>query len=1381
ALWQRDLLGDENDPDSVLAQQLDFWRKELAGAPELLELPLDHPRPAVAGYRGATEHFELDAELHTRIVELARECDVTVFMVLQAGLATLLSRLGAGTDIPIGTAVAGRSDEALEDLVGFFVNTLVLRTDVSGDPTFRQLLARVRETDLAAYAHQDTPFERVIDAAGVPRALSHTPFFQVSLNLAESAPDGPAMPGLRVESQPVGLDAAKSELVFGLTERHTADGAPTGLTGALTYATDLFERAGAQAVAQRLVRVLRAMATAPDQPVHGVEILAEEERQELLDRRNATEREVPALTMPELFEAQAARAPEGDAVVFENTTLSYGELDRRANQLARLLITKGVGPERLVALAMPRSAEMVIAAIAIHKAGGAYLPIDPEYPADRITYMLDDARPTCILTTSGVGLPATEHPRIHVGAGATDHLPDTPVHDGERITPLNLHHPAYVIYTSGSTGRPKGVVVTHTGIASLASAQAERFEVGPESRILQFASLSFDAAAAELVVALTQGAALVVAPPSRLAAGGELTALLTEQRVTHATLPPAVLGVLPPGGLPDGMTLIVAGEACPPEQVGRWSTSRRMINAYGPTEATVCSTMSQPLTGTTVPPMGEPITNAKLYILDKQLRPVAPGVPGELYTTGPGLARGYLDRPAQTAERFIANPYGTPGTRLYRTGDLARYTTNGTLEYLGRTDNQVKIRGFRIELGEIQAALTHAPGVTDALLMVRQDGPSGQQLVGYVTAGQPAPDPADLRAHLAATLPDYMVPAGIVVLDRWPLTPNGKINRTALPAPTFTGSTTTTGRAPRTPREEKLAGIYADVLGLDAVTIDDNFFELGGDSISSMRVVSQARESGLTLTVQQVFQHRTVAELADVATEVSGSGWSTADDGVGTFPLTPIMHWLRELDGPVAGFNQSATVRVPAGADLDRLTAAVQSWLDHHDILRLRMTTAQNGPWQPVVAERGAVAAGAVLHRVDIAGLQPQERDAAMADEGEKARLRLSPEDGSVVQLVWYDPGPKAPGLLQIVVHHLAVDGVSWHILVPDLREAWEATAAGRGPKFAPVTTSFRAWARRLAEAAQDPEWEAGLDVWTRAAAGGADGPAVTEAPLGTRELDPRRDTAETVRNLELSLPPERAEPLLTAVPAAFHANVGDVLLSAFVLAAREWRRRRGEAADGVLVDLEGHGREDIIPGAELSGTAGWFTSLYPVRLTSATADWAEVQAGGPAVGESLKLVKEQLRALPGNGVGYGMLRYLNPRVGPVLSQLPSPQLGFNYLGRFEATDVATGEGRPWTMVSGLPSPVPRDSGMPLAHPIEVNALTQDLADGPRLRVTWSWAGGILLEKDVRELAELWFAALDALTAHAQGAAAGGHSPSDLSLGLSQAEIDELEAELRML
>ncbi|PBC85802.1 MULTISPECIES: non-ribosomal peptide synthetase [unclassified Streptomyces] len=871
ALWQRDVLGDENDPGSVLSQQLDFWRKELSGAPELLELPLDRPRPAVASHRGATVELSIDAELHRALLSFAQGSGATLFMVLHSAVAALLSRMGAGTDIPIGTAVAGRSDEALDDLVGFFVNTLVLRTDVSGDPTFRQLLARVRETDLAAYAHQDTPFERAVEAAQVTRVLSHTPLFQVSLNLEDGTAITPDLPGVQVRPEPVGVPAAKSELVFGLTERHTTAGEPAGLTGELTYATDLFERAGAEALAGRLIRMLRTIAADPDRRVGSAEILAEEERRELLVTRNATEQAVPALTMPQLFEAQAAQAPDAEAVVYEDTTLTYGELDRRANQLARLLITHGVGPERLVALAMPRSADMITAALAIHKAGGAYLPIDPDYPTDRITYMLTDAHPVCILTESTTAgrLPETTCPQLVLDNPTTTarlaHLPDTPVTDTERTTPLHLHHPAYLIYTSGSTGRPKGVLVTHTGIASLATAQTHHLNTGPTSRTLQFASLSFDAATWEIIMALTHGATLVMAPPTRLT-GDELTTLLHQQHITHATLPPAILATLPDNTLPADMTLIVAGEACPPEQTARWSTGRHMINAYGPTETTICTTMSPPLTGTTTPPLGTPITNTHLYLLDHNLHPTPPGVPGELYTTGPGLARGYHNRPDLTAQHFIANPYGPPGTRLYRTGDLARWTTHHTLEYLGRTDNQVKIRGFRIELGEIETTLTDHPQVARAMALVRTDRADEQRIVAYVEGPADAAAASrlveELRERCAGQLPAYMVPSAFVVLQEWPLTPNGKVDRKALPAPEQpTGSAD--GRAPRTPQEETLCGIFGELLGVASVSIDDSFFQLGGHSLLVTRLISRVRTAlGAELPVRTVFEKPTVAGLA---------------------------------------------------------------------------------------------------------------------------------------------------------------------------------------------------------------------------------------------------------------------------------------------------------------------------------------------------------------------------------------------------------------------------------------------------------------------------------------------------------------------------------------
>ncbi|MER6031537.1 amino acid adenylation domain-containing protein [Streptomyces sp. NPDC001851] len=1423
-LWQRRTLGAEDDPDSLLAGQLAYWEEELAGAPQLLELPLDRPRPAVASHRGAAVDLGMDAALHRRLLSLARASDVTLFMVLQAALAVLLSRLGAGTDIPLGTAVAGRTDEALDDLVGFFVNTLVLRTDVSGDPTFRELLARVRETDLAAYAHQDVPFERVVEAAGVTRVLSHTPLAQVMLHLQNNAEARLALPGLRVTAEPIGLDAAKTELSFGFRERFTPDGEPAGLTGSLEYATDLFAPAGARTLTARLLRVLRAVTENPDRAVAGIEILDPEERRRILREWNgtATEPGGPA-TLAALFEATAARTPSAAAVTFEDGTLSYGELNARANRLARLLVAHGAGPERLVALALPRTADLVVAVVAVVKAGAAYVPVDPQSPRDRTAYLLGDARPTLLLTTSGVaaGLPATPVETLLLDTPDTARKlagqhPDD-LADADRGGVLDPRSPAYVIYTSGSTGRPKGVVVPHRNVVRLFSATEPWFGFGPDDVWTLFHSYAFDFSVWELWGPLLSGGRLVVVPYEVSRSPGEFLRLLVKEGVTVLNQTPSAFYQLmradaeePAVGRELALRQVVfGGEALDPARLADWygrhpDDAPLLVNMYGITETTV-HVSHLPLD---VPaaaeaqqrsPIGRGIPDLRIYVLDPGLRPVPPGVCGEMYVAGAGLARGYLDRPALTSERFVADPFGEAGTRMYRTGDLARWTAEGQLEYLGRADDQVKIRGFRIELGEVEAAVESHASVAQARVVVREDRPGDRRLVAYVVPAGPGPqpEPSALREHAGRSLPEYMVPSAVVTLPELPLTTNGKLDHRALPAPDRSGRSG--GRTARTDREKALCAVFTEVLGVAEVGIDDSFFELGGDSISSIRLVSLARAAGLAVTVQQVFQLRTVAALAAAATEAAPPAAPGGTGGTGGFPLTPVMHWLRELDGPTDGFNQTVTLHVPADLGTARLTEAAAAWLDRHDTLRLRITTARDGSWQPVVGPPGSVPADSVVHRVDIAGLTRTARDEALAEHGEKARLRLSPADGSMVQLVWYDAGPHHSGLLQVVVHHLAVDGVSWHILLPDLRAVWEAVAAGRSPGPAPGRTSFREWAHRLSEAAREPAWEAGLPLWTQILAGP---PGTVEPTLGTRPLDPRRDTARTVRELSLELPAERAEPLLTTVPAAYNAGVGDVLLTAFALACREWRHRRGQGhADSVLVDLEGHGREDIVPGADLSGTAGWFTSIHPVRLTPVPLSWDEVRAAGQGVGDSLKRVKEQLRALPGNGVGYGMLRHLNPRTAAHLAPLAAPQLGFNYLGRFtKAADTPTGapEHLPvavdgpasaaaaadvpmWTWASGLPAPAPRDAGMPVSHALEVNALTEDRPDGPCLRATWSWPGDLLPEPDVRELGELWFTALDALAAHAGSAGAGGHTPSDLVLGLSQEEIDELEAELRSL
>ena len=863
-LWQRGLLGGDSDDDSVLARQVAYWKSALADLPEQLDLPFDRSRPAYPTYRGGHIDVDVDAGLHRGLVELAREHQVTLFMVLQAGLAVLLSRSGAGTDIPIGVPVAGRGDEELHRLVGFFVNTLVLRADLSGDPSFAELLGRVRDQDLAAYAHQDVPFERLVEVLNPVRSAAHHPLFQVMLASDEDTSREWEVPGLQAQDLSLAGDSAKFDLSVTFRSRREPDGAPGGIDVALEYAADLFDQSTVQALAGRLVALLGRFTADPRLRVGDVELLTASERDLVVSGWNDTARDVPATVLPELFAAQAARTPDAVAVESGGVSWSYAELDARSTRLARYLVGLGVGPERLVAVALPRSLEMVAAVLAVSKAGAAYVPIDPGYPADRIGYMLTDADPVAVLTNrqAGVDLPGQDRlvvlddPRV---AAVVADLPGGAVADQDRISPLLPAHPAYVIYTSGSTGHPKGVVVSHQGLANLATFAVETLAVTPESRVAQLLSLSFDMSLLELLSALSSGAALILPGAGQLS-GDVLADTLRELRVSHAVVAPAALAGASPQSVPGLECLVVGGEALPGEIVAEWSAGRRMFNGYGPTEATVCATIGGPLSGAGAPPIGGPNWNVRTYVLDGRLGAVPPGVAGELYLAGPGLARGYLNQAGLTAQRFVACPFGS-GERMYRTGDLVRWRDDGELEYLGRVDQQVKIRGFRIEPGEIEAVLAGQPGVDQAVVVVREDRPGDRRLVGYVQAETGcAPDPAGLRAAAARVLPGHMVPNAVVVLDALPLSVNGKLDRKALPAPTFT---TGAGREPSTPLEERLCELFAEVLGVERVGVEDNFFDLGGHSLLSAVLVARLEEQfGITIGLRDFLADPSVSGIA---------------------------------------------------------------------------------------------------------------------------------------------------------------------------------------------------------------------------------------------------------------------------------------------------------------------------------------------------------------------------------------------------------------------------------------------------------------------------------------------------------------------------------------
>nr|APD72009.1 non-ribosomal peptide synthetase 1 [Streptomyces lunaelactis] len=1110
-------------------------------------------------------------------------------------------------------------------------------------------------------------------------------------------------------------------------------------------------------------------------------------------------------TFSELFGRQVAAAPDSVAVVFGDVQVTYRELDARSNRLARVLIGRGVGPESVVGVALRRSPQWCVTVLAVLKAGGAYLPMDAAYPAERLAFMVEDSAARLILADAATAaelpeLSATvlrfDDPEFAAAVAGADSAPPAA---GDRIRPLSATNTAYVIYTSGSTGRPKGVQVTHTGFASLLATQVERLKVTAESRVLQFASPSFDASVWELCMSLLSGATLVLADKDQLAPGSPVADTIAAHGVTHVTLPPPVLTAITAGSLATVETLVVAGDATSPELAATWSAGRRMINAYGPTETTVCATMSEPLPGDgQVPPIGGAITNAQVHVLDAELRPVQAGVTGELYVSGAALARGYLGRPGQTAGRFVAHPFGEPGERMYRTGDLAEWTADGELIFHGRADTQVKIRGFRIEPHEIEAALESHPGVAHAAVIAHEAPGTGRgkQLVGYVVPARA--DDADsgpqdsaygaiafesgfavgeLRPFLAQLLPDYMVPATFTVLDRLPLTPNGKLDTAKLPEPEFRGGVY---RAPRTEHEQILAGLFAELLGLDQVGIDDDFFAIGGDSIQSIQVVTRARAHGLVLSSREIFERRTVAELAEVAAANKDAGAGPVLEeleggGTGWMPLLPVAQWIRDWGPGFDRFLQAMVLELPEGIDRSGLVATLGAVLDRHDLLRSRLVDTDGGGLE--VTAPGSVDVARLIRRAASDGRWDEKSwSPTLLSELDAAAERLDPAAGVVAQFVWFDPADGAPGRLLVALHHLVIDGVSWRILMPDFAAAWEQVRAGGSPQLPDVATSMRRWAHALADEASSPQRVAELKAWR----------SIVEGPdpvLGTRRLDPVLDVVSTVEKTRVELPVAVTEALLTAVPAAFRGGVNDGLLAGLALALAQWRRTRGVDESSALIRLEGHGREeDVVPGADLSRTVGWFTSAFPVRLDLAGVDLDEAFAGGPAAGRVLKAVKERLRAIPDKGIGYGLLRHLNPDTAAILREHPIGQVGFNYLGRFSAAaDMPEHlRGLGWTQATDVAELAELDAGqdarMPAPAELDINATVTDTTAGPRLGAVFAAPTGVLSPAEVQELADLWCAALGGLARHIAEQGAGGLTPSDVPLvTASQSDIEAWE------
>ena len=1360
ALWQRQWLQGE-----VLESQLNYWKQQLAETPALY-LPTDRPRPVVQTFRGAAISFSLSTDLTRALEALSQREGVTLFMTLLAAFKILLYRYTSQDKILVGSPIANRNRTETEGLIGFFVNTLVLHTYLGDNPSFRELLLRVREVALGAYAHQDLPFEYLVEELQPERDLSHNPLFQVMFVLQNTPMEELKLPGLTLSSLNLDNRTAKFDLTLSMSSTELE------LIGSLEYNTDLFDATTITRMLAHWRTLLEGIVADPEQCLSKLPLLTETEQHQLLVEWNQTQTNYPQnQCIHEWFEAQVERRPDAVAVVFEDKQLTYRELNQQANKIAHYLRKLGVRPEIQVGICMERSVEMVVGLLGILKAGGAYVPLDPSYPNERLSYMLADSGVEVLLTKRSLLKSLPQNQAIVVCL-------DTDWGAIEQHTQENLDtgvcsdNLAYVIYTSGSTGKPKGVMITHQALRSFTQTALSQYEIIPSDRVLQFASINFDAAVEEIYPCLCTGATLVLrSNEMRNEMRNEMLADLRtffqackDLQLTVLDLPTAYWHQLVADlaradvVLPESLRLvIIGGERVLPESVRCWqqyvaksgkSDRLQLINTYGPTETTVSATLYRIRSSNSYAagevPIGRPLAHLQAYILDPNLQPVPIGVPGELYIGGDGLARGYLNRRELTQEKFIENPFSnSKSERLYKTGDLVRYLSDGNIEFIGRIDHQVKIRGFRIELGEIEAVLNTHPQIQQAVVIATQDIAANKRLVAYVVTSDQSLTTNQLREFLKEKLPEYMVPSIFVTLENLPLTPNGKVDRKALPAPDGEISRQHEYVAPRTAIEQTLTNIWQELLLKQKVSIHDNFFEIGGDSILSIQVVSRAKNSAIQITPKQIFLYQTIAELAKVAnTTVSAEYKQGVVTGVA--PLTPIQHWFfAQNTQELHHYNQSVLLQIPLDIKPQLLQKAVAKLLSHHDALRLRFSSQASEHKQINQGLDDTLPFSVVDLSSTPRGEQPQELSKIATEF--QASLNLS--NGPIIQVVMFNLGSELEARLLIIIHHLAVDGVSWRILLSDLETIYQQLIAQQAIELSAKTTAFIDWAEKLNNYAQSEIIKQELDYWLN-----QPWSQTTPLPLDYAHTQPE-NTVSSAAQVSVKLSVEETRALLGSVNEAYNTQINDILLSALGVSLAEWTDN-----SKVLIDLEGHGREELFSDVDLSRTVGWFTSLFPVLLQVPTINQ-------PA--DIIKSIKEQLRAIPHRGIGYGILRYLCEvtTVNQQLQTIPTPEISFNYLGQFDQLQSQTGwKFAPESTGANQSSKQTRD------HLLDINCL---VVEG-KLLIDWTYSSNVHARATVENLAQSYLKAIRSIIEHCQLEDAFGYTPSDFpDAQLNQLELDE--------
>lgn len=1309
--------------NSRFSRLKEYWCEKLL--PIKNRKPIHWENKGIGQNRATTSlEFEFDAAIASEFQRITKGSPLLCYAVLVSAMQICVHIYTGEEWVSIGSP-----NQRVAGSIRRKQNLLAIMAQIQAGNSFRELLMSTRQTLVEAYEHQDYACERIAHDLGSHNA--GCPVGDIVITLAdfhEGVPD---------KGQHITI---------------TCTYEMGKVRGNLAFNSSVLSQGAVERLLLQWKSVIYAGLKNTAIHVGDLESVTDEERATILNHWSQSPEGLPTALVADLVETQAEWSADAIALVCGDEHVSYGALAQRSDELCALLLDNRVGPETVVGLYTEKSAEAVIAIVGIWKAGAAYVPLDPRWPQSRLEHAITKASPRVILCGKRSDVPAAVKSIVVPLRKIREDHPIKPVLRKPQVFPENL---AYIIFTSGSTGEPKGVEVTLKGVANLAQRQIETFRVTQNSRVLQFAPLGFDASVSEILMVLLSGATLYIEDTNQFLAGPILASLLKKQAITHVTLPPSVLSTLPGESFPFMETVISAGEALFPEQVLGPKQCRWFINAYGPTESTVCASMGECRQDGRFPTIGRALGNMRIYVLDRNMQLVPAGVKGELYLGGVGVARGYVAKGGQTAERFVPDPFGESGERLYRTGDIGRWREDGELEYVGRNDEQVKVRGYRIELGEVEAVVRNSGLVKETAVVAEEYEQGQKRLMGFLVWESNAQGEGEggrleeLRKYVGERLPSYMVPAKWRELENLPLTVNGKVDRARL----MEEEKSREGKkeredknyvAPEGEVEEVLERIWAEVLRVKRVGVDENFFGLGGDSILSIQVVSRAQQAGWVITPQQVFLHPTVKQLAAVASAGHGIEY---EQGVvsGEVSMTPIHGWwLEQKMVDMDHFNQSVLLQISGATGYGAWERVMEMILEHHDALRLRLKGAPE-QWQMQIVEKEE---HRITGAVDLRGLPEESWEKAIEATAQEVQRSLRLESGPVLRAIWIEGGEKGRRLF-VVVHHATVDGFSWRILLEDIEQGCQQLLMGKSVKLTSKTSSFQRWAQQQRQRAQSAELLEQMEYWEEIIRkiNGNERSFLAES----KEEDREENIVEKAKILTVTLGEAETQALLQQAPKAARVSVEELLLTALT-------QILGEGRQGIWVDLEGHGRE--LEGVDVSRTVGWFTCLYPVWLPNETDELGRCLAG----------VKEELRRIPERGRGYGLLRYVRgeAEIAERLQIKKRPELLFNYLGQL---DLVLPQ-KSLLQAAGEYVGASRSRRQARTHALEINAAVQN----GQLQMNWTWAAGSRSSIPMEQLANDYISCLRDLIQYCLSTKVL-YSPSDFPLAkIDQHQLERLSA-----